>query len=78
MEGVLSQVPYNSLRYNITELEFNQDHVGVAKRAALEAMTLYKNDKATLPLSAASIKNCAMPCTTIDVLSYTATQLRGV
>ena len=53
-------VPFNEIRYNQTELAFNPNHVGVAKKAALEAMTLYKNEKQTLPLSDAKVKNLAL------------------
>jgi hypothetical protein len=55
-----SMVPYYDVRYNDTELEFNAQHVGVAKKAALEAMTLYKNEKETLPLDGGKIKSVAL------------------
>eukprot|EP01047_Picozoa_sp_COSAG01_P047564 COSAG01_NODE_4556_length_4925_cov_2.993369_3_plen_84_part_00 len=35
-----TEVPYYSLHYNTTELQFNPAHVAVAKKAALQAMTV--------------------------------------
>ena len=55
-----TDVPYYDVRYNATELQFNPEHVGVAKKAALEAMTLYKNEKSTLPLSDSKVKTLAL------------------
>ena len=54
-----TSVPYNKLRYNATELEFNQAHLAVAKTAALESMTLLKN-AGTLPLAASKLKKLAV------------------
>ena len=54
------QVPYNDVRYNATELEFNEAHLAVARKAATEAMTLYKNEKDTLPLSDTKVKKLAI------------------
>ena len=48
-------VPYSdagAARYNATELQFDAGHLAVAARAAREAMTLLKNDGATLPIKA--------------------------
>ena len=58
--AVFRQVPYNDVRYNATELEFNEAHLAVARKAATEAMTLYKNEKDTLPLSDTKVKKLAL------------------
>lgn len=41
---------YNQLSYNVTELEFNANHLAVARKAAVQSICLYKNDKNVLPL----------------------------
>lgn len=45
-----SSVGYNALSFNSTELEHNAPHLAVARKAALEGMTLFKNEKNSLPL----------------------------
>lgn len=55
-----TQVPYNEVRYNATELISNAKHTMVAKKAAQEAMTLLKNERSTLPLSDSKVKTLAL------------------
>ena len=57
--AVFRQVPYNDVRYNATELEFNEA-TSPLRKAATEAMTLYKNENDTLPLSDTKVKKLAL------------------
>ena len=50
-----TDVSYNSIVYNQTELAFNEMHNEINQRAAEESMTLLKNDKGSLPLSLSTI-----------------------
>jgi beta-glucosidase len=48
--------PYSKLMFNTAELGHDAAHLAVARKAALEAMTLLKNDKSVLPLQPSKLK----------------------
>ena len=55
-----TSVSYNALRYNATELAANTAHLGVARKAAMELMTLLENKHGTLPLDDAKVGKLAV------------------
>ena len=55
-----SDVGYNNIFYNATELAQNEEHNSINRRASEESMTLLKNDNNTLPLSLDNINKLGL------------------